>query len=81
MNYAILDRHNEVVDYEDDVYVLEGKQLMKIFNSTNFEDYGSLRYLDRYIEKSGGMQILLDLGMEEGDTVRIKDFEFEYWDD
>ena len=68
-------------DEEEDVYVLEGKQLTKIFNSTNFEDFGSLRYLDRYIEKSGGMQQLLDLGMEEGDTVRIKDFEFEYWDD
>ena len=26
-------------------YILEGKQLTKIFNSTNFEDFGSLRYL------------------------------------
>ncbi len=42
---------------------------------------GSLRYLDKYIKKSGGMQQLLDLGMEEGDTVRIQDFEFEYWED
>ena len=28
MNYAILDRHNEVVDYEDDVYVLGDCMLM-----------------------------------------------------
>ena len=68
-------------DEKDGVYVLEGKQLEKIFNSTNFEDFGSLRYLYRYIEKQGGMDILIDLGLEEGDTVRIKDFEFEYYED
>ena len=68
-------------DEKDGVYVLEGKQLEKIFNSTNFEDFGSLRYLYRYIEKQGGMDILIGLGLEEGDTVRIKDFEFEYYED
>lgn len=68
-------------DEKDNVYVLEGRQLEKIFNSTNFEDFGSLRYLYRYIEKQGGMDILIDLGLEEGDTVRIKDFEFEYYED
>jgi len=68
-------------DEKDRVYVLEGKQLEKIFNSTNFEDFGSLRYLYRYIEKQGGMDILIDLGLEEGDIVRIKDFEFEYYED
>ena len=31
----------------------EGKQLSKIFNSTNFNDMGSLRYLYKYIEKRG----------------------------
>lgn len=62
-------------DEKDGVYVLEGKQLEKIFNSTNFEDFGSLRYLYRYIEKQGGMDILIGLGLEEGDTVRIKDFD------
>ncbi len=67
-------------DEKEYVYVLEGKQLTKIFNSTNFEDGSSLRYLDKYIEKSGGMQILRDLGISDGDTVRIEDFEFEYWD-
>ena len=66
---------------EDDVYVLEGKQLLKIFNSTNFNDIGSLRYLYKYIEKSGAIDKLLELGLEEGDTIRIEDFEFEYVDE
>ena len=63
---------------EDGIFVLEGKQLTKIFNSTNFTDSGSIRYLYNYIEKQGGMKLLLALGLKEGDTVRISDFEFEY---
>ena len=66
---------------EGDVYVLSGKQLQKIFDSTNFNDMGSLRYLYRYIEKKGGIEKLKELGLEEGDTIRIFDYEFEYWDE
>ena len=62
-------------------YVLEGKQLLKIFNSTNFNDGGSLRYLYKYIEKSGAFEKLRELGIEDGDVIRIEDFEFEYYDD
>ena len=66
---------------EDGVYVLEGKQLSKIFNSTNFTDSGSIRYLYNYIVKQGGISILKELGLKDGDTVRIEDFEFDYTDD
>jgi len=69
------------VSKENDVFVLSGKQLEKIFNSTNFNDMGSLRYLHKYIEKSGGLEKLKEIGLEDGDTIRIKDFEFEYFDD
>ncbi len=57
-------------------YVLKGKQLRKIFNSTNFNDLGSLRYLYKYIEKNGGIDKLKELGLEEGDTIRVFDYEF-----
>ena len=66
---------------EEDDYVLSGKQLQKIFDSTNFNDMGSLRYLYRYIEKKDGIEKLKELGLEEGDTIRIFDYEFEYWDE
>lgn len=66
---------------EDGVYVLEGRQLSKIFNSTNFNDSGSMRYLYNYIVKQGGIRLLQQLGLKEGDTVRIEDFEFEYTED
>lgn len=66
---------------ENEKFVLEGKQLMKIFNSTNFNDMGSLRYLYKYIEKSGAITELEKLGLEEGDIIKIHDFEFEYFDE
>ncbi|MBC6679209.1 GTPase ObgE [Zhenpiania hominis] len=69
------------VEREDEAYVLTGKQLEKIFNSTNFNDSGSLRYLYKYIEKSGAMDELKEMGVEEGDTIRIFDYEFEYFDE
>ena len=42
---------------------------------------GSVRYLYRYIVEKGGMDQMLELGLEEGDTVRIEDYEFEYYED
>ena len=69
------------VERDGDVFVLSGGQLEKIFNSTNFNDTGSLRYLYKYIEKSGAIAKMKEMGLEEGDTVRIKGFEMEFWDE
>ena len=65
----------------EDVYELSGKQLSKIFKSTNFNDMGSLRYLYKYIEKKGVIEELKEMGLEEGDTIRIEDYDLEFWDE
>lgn len=65
---------------ENEDYVLEGKQLEKIFDSTNFNDMESLRYLYNYLKERGAVDRLKELGIEEGDTVKIKDFEFEFYE-
>ncbi|MFA5527343.1 MAG: GTPase ObgE [Peptostreptococcales bacterium] len=65
---------------EDGIYVLSGKQLEKIFNSTNFNDLESLRYLDNYLKKRGAYDKLKELGIKEGDTVKIKNYEFDYYE-
>lgn len=72
---------NVTVQKSGNTYILEGKQLQKIFNSTNFNDMGSLRYLYKYIERSGAVETMKGLGLEEGDSIRIQDFEFEYYDE
>ena len=68
-------------DEEEDVYTLSGKQLSKIFKSTNFNDMGSLRYLYKYIEKKGAIEELKEMGLEVGDIIRIEDYDLEYWDE
>lgn len=76
-----LDYRTVYADFDGSDYILSGKQLEKIFNSTNFNDAGSLRYLYKYIEKSGALEKLREMGMEDGDTIKVKDFAFEYFDE
>lgn len=83
-----LEKDQEDPDYREikisrkgNSFVLEGKQLLKIFNSTNFNDLGSLRYLYKYIEKNGAMEKMKEMGLEEGDTIKVFDYEFEYYDE
>ena len=66
---------------EDGTFVLTGKQLRKIFDSTNFNDTGSLRYLYKYIENKGVIAELEEMGLEDGDTIKVFDYEFEYFED
>ena len=68
-------------EYDGKNYVITGKQLEKIFNSTNFNDSGSRRYLFKYIENSGVYEELKEMGIEEGDTIQLFDMEFEYYDE
>ena len=85
---AVVSEPDEDPDYRDihvsrenGCYVVTGKQLRKIFDSTNFNDTGSLRYLYKYIEGKGAIQTMLSMGMKEGDTIRVFDYEFEYVDE
>ena len=66
------------VEKDGDTFVLTGTQLHKIFDSTNFNDTTSLRYLYKYIEKSGAIKKMKELGLKEGDTVSIYNYEMEY---
>ena len=68
-------------EYDGKNYIITGKQLEKIFNSTNFNDAGSRRYLFKYIENSGVYEELKEMGIEEGDTIQLFDMEFEYYDE
>lgn len=70
------------VERNDDAsFSLTGGQLRKIFDSTNFNDSGSLRYLYKYIENKGALDKMKEMGLEEGDIVKVFDYEFEYFDE
>jgi GTP-binding protein len=65
--------------YKDgNVYVAEGAWIKKLANSTNFSVYESINYFQRALRDKGVIDALEQLGIQEGDTVRIDDIEFEY---
>lgn len=64
---------------EDTVFVVEGKWLEKLIASINFDDYESLQYFQRIMRKKGIIDALEAKGINEGDTVRVEDIEFEYY--
>ena len=62
----------------DGVYFVEGKWLLRVLNSTNFDDYESLNYFQNVLVTSGVIDALKEAGIEEGDTVSIYDVEFDF---
>ena len=59
-------------------YHVEGELVLKIIESTNFEDYESLQFFQNALRSNGIIKALEDAGIEEGDTVRMYDIEFDF---
>lgn len=66
------------VEILDGVYVVEGDWLERVVASVNFDDTDSLRYFERTLKNAGVYAKLEEAGIQEGDTVRVCDMEFEY---
>ena len=67
------------IDIEDGVYVVTGKSLRRIMYSVNFDDMESLQYFQKAMEIQGVFDRLREMGIEDGDTVRIYEIEFEFY--
>lgn len=63
---------------EDDVWVVRGDEIEKVIRMTNFATEEALERFGKKIRKMGIDDRLMELGVQEGDLVRILDFEFEY---
>lgn len=64
----------------DGVYNVTGTKLKRLFDMTDFDsDYGRMRFA-RQLRTYGLDNALRKLGVQNGDTVRIFDFEFEFVD-
>lgn len=65
---------------EDDLWVLKGNEIEKIFKMTKFSsEEGMLRFAKK-LRKMGVDDKLREMGAKEGDQVRILDFYFDYKD-
>ena len=63
---------------ENGKYIVEGEWLYNFMGQINFDDYESLNFFQRVLLKNGVIDKLREAGVEEGDTVSIYDFEFDF---
>lgn len=73
-------RYEVIVRLEEDVYVVEGYPIERLLYATDFNNVESLRHFEGQLRKRGIFERLKELGIEDGDTVRVIDFEFEFYD-
>ncbi|NLM04639.1 MAG: GTPase ObgE [Clostridiales bacterium] len=78
--YEREDRYHFIVTREEDVFIVEGKFLNRLLYSTNFDSMESLTFFQRELRKRGVIDKLKEMGMKNGDLVKIEDIEFEYQD-
>lgn len=62
---------------ENNAWVIKGKELEKLFRMTKFTDEGIRRFTKK-LRRMGIDDKLEELGAEDGDIVKIFDFEFEW---
>ncbi len=66
------------IDIVDGVYQVTGKRIENLLTMTKFSQDESLQRFQRTIARMGLDDALKEKGIQVGDTVRIKDMEFDY---
>lgn len=66
------------ISVEDEVFLVSGDRIEKLVRMTNLTSYDSIQRFARMMRQMGVDQALRERGAQDGDTVRIGDFEFEF---
>ena len=60
------------------MYIVDANWIEPIMRTIDIDDYSSLQYFQRVLRNSGIIDKLEEMGINEGDTVNILGFEFDY---
>ena len=63
---------------EPHLFVVQAPWLERILEGSDVDDYESLQYFQRQLMDSGILDELVRQGVEEDDTIKIGEFEFDY---
>lgn len=66
-------------DEENDEYVIEGPRIEKMLGYTNLESEKGFAFFQNFLKDTGILEQLEELGIEEGDTVRMYGLSFDYY--
>ena len=73
------DNYNVYID-ENGVFIVEGERIDKMLGYTNLESEKGFNFFQKFMKSSGAIDRLEELGIEEGDTVRVGEYlEFDYY--
>lgn len=78
--YKNTDEKGFNIKVEDGVYIVEGYFVERLLASVNLLDSDSVKYFQRVIRKRGIVDELKQMGINDGDTVKMGQIEFEYFD-
>ena len=70
----------EIVRADDGSFELFGGMIDELARNVVLDNYDSMKYFQRRIKESGIDKALKKAGAKDGDTVRIMDIEFEYFE-
>ena len=65
---------------EEDMYVVIGPAVEKLMSRVNIEDTESMYYFQRKLDELGVNEALKKAGVKDGDTVKVVDWELEWYD-
>lgn len=68
-----------VYDEKEDMYVVEGPRIERMLGYTNLDSEKGFRFFQKFLHTSGILEELEAMGIEEGDTVRMYDLQFDYY--
>ncbi|MBO5167027.1 MAG: GTPase ObgE [Lachnospiraceae bacterium] len=68
-----------IYDEEEDEYVIEGPRIEKMLGYTNLESEKGFVFFQNFLKETGILEQLEELGIEEGDTVRMYGLSFDYY--
>ncbi len=68
-------------DAKEQEYCVEGPLIEKMLGYTNLQSERGFVYFQRFMEERGIMAALKDLGLKEGDTVRLYGHAFEFYEE
>lgn len=66
-------------DEENDEYVVEGPRIEKMLGYTNLESEKGFSFFNNFLKDTGILEELENLGIQEGDTVRMYGLSFDYY--
>ena len=65
-------------DEKEKMYVVEGPRIERMLGYTNLDSEKGFQFFQKFLHTSGIVEELEKLGIEEGDTVRMYDLQFDY---